>query len=171
MNSSAFNFKAGDVEFPTGSKGETYHAGSLKDSLPRLWIIPGSYERADSIRELWSNVDDRACPLATRPHQYHILTGKYNGAEMGMCSTGIGASAGEISISELIYGGGRIFIRVGTSGCLDQDVLAGDLVVVNESKRNVGTVMEYLGRERMFDYIQSTERVVGALEEACLSLG
>ncbi len=170
MEESAFGFKASDVTFPTGAEGETYHLGALKDSLPKCWIVPGSYERADSVKELWKEVNSNPCPKGTRPHQYHAITGTYKGVKMGICSTGIGASAGEILINELIYGGGRVFVRVGTSGCLDPDIFSGDIVIVNESRGNVGTVMEYLGRKRMFDYIPSSPRVVDSLQRACLNL-
>ncbi len=171
MSDSAFGFKASDVDFPTGARGETYHVGALQDSLPKHWIIPGSWERAESIKELWEDVNDTRCPLGTRPHQYHLITGTYNGVKMGMCSTGIGSSAGEIAINELIYGGGKNFIRVGTSGCLDPEILSGDLVIVAESRGNVGTVMEYLGRARMFDYVPSTLAVIASLDQACITAG
>lgn len=167
----AFGFKAKNVEFPTGAKGETYHLGALDSSLPKYWIIPGSYTRADSIRELWTDVNDNPCPLGTRPYQYHAVTGKYKDVPMGICSTGIGASAGEITMVEAIYGGGRYFVRAGTSGCNDKEIMSGDVVILNESRGNVGTVMEYLGKARMFDFIPSTPEVVEALEKACLDLG
>jgi uridine phosphorylase len=177
----AFGFQASNVIFPTGLKGETYHIGAIKDTLPKIWIVPGSYERADAVHErldtldavgaLWTDVQLKPLPLGTRPHQYHAITGKYNGSDIGICSTGIGAPAAEIDIIELLHGGARLFVRAGTSGCVDPQVMAGDLVVVNESRGNIGTVMEYLGRERMDGYIPSDRRIVTALEDACLSLG
>ena len=181
MDNQAFGFQAENVGFPVGKHGETYHVGALKNTLPQRWLLPGSYDRADSVKviakfmnaakEVWSDVSEELFTLGTRPHQYHALVGMYKGTEMGICATGIGAPAAEIAVVELTYGGARNFIRVGTSGCIDEQIKSGDLVVINESRGNVGTVMEYLGRDRMFDYIPCNAEVVSALEKACLSQG
>lgn len=167
----SFGFKTKNVEFPTSEKGETYHIGTKNDNLPKYWIIPGSYERAECIKELWTDLNTNPCPNITRPHQYHMITGKYKSVPMGICSTGIGSPAAEVSIVEMIFGGGRHFIRAGTCGGNDPEIMSGDVVIVNEARGNVGTVMEYLGKKRMFDYVQLNHQMIKVLEQACVNLG
>lgn len=60
-----------------------------------------------------------------------------------MVSTGIGGPSASIAMEELIHCGSDTFIRVGTSGGMQPEVLGGDLVIATGAIRFEGTTKEY----------------------------
>ena len=52
-----------------------------------------------------------------------------------MCSTGIGGPSAAIAMEELIHCGAECFIRVGTCGGIEENVLGGDLVIATGAIR------------------------------------
>jgi uridine phosphorylase len=59
-------------------------------------------------------------------------------------STGMGGPSTAIGVEELFMTGVRHFIRVGTCGGMDPDVMGGDLVIATGAIRMEGTTREYL---------------------------
>ena len=60
-----------------------------------------------------------------------------------MTSTGIGGPSEAIAIEELSKCGAHTFLRVGTCGGMQEDVLGGDIVVASGAIRMEGTSREY----------------------------
>ena len=60
-----------------------------------------------------------------------------------MTSTGIGGPSAAIAIEELSKCGAHTFLRVGTCGGMQEDVLGGDIVVASGAIRMEGTSREY----------------------------
>ena len=87
---------------------------------------------------------------------------------MTVCSTGIGGPSTAIAVEELIHCGAHTFIRVGTSGGMDPDVLGGDLVIGTGAIRMEGTTREYAPIE--FPAVADF-KVVQALAEAAEESG
>ena len=115
--------------------GVMYHTGLRESDLEgaRYAILPGDPFRvpkiaalADSSRELtWSR-------------EYRSELAVISGEPVLVISHGIGGPSTAIAVEELYQIGIRNFIRVGTSGGMQMDVKAGDIVVINAAIRAEG---------------------------------
>ena len=63
--------------------------------------------------------------------------------QVSVTSTGIGGPSAAIAIEELVRCGADTFIRVGTCGGMQEDVLSGDIVIASGAIRMDGTGREY----------------------------
>jgi uridine phosphorylase len=101
-------------------------------------LIPGDPRRVEIIAsfldESWKRADYRG---------FVTYTGKKNGIEISVCSTGIGCPSTAIAVEELARIGAQVFIRVGTTGALQEDVHMGELVVASAAVRADGTSKIY----------------------------
>ena len=79
--------------------------------------------------------------------EYMIYTGTLEGEKVSVVSTGIGGPSAAIAMEELANLGVHTFIRVGTCGGIDLDVLCGDLVVASGAARMDGTSRQYAPTE------------------------
>ncbi|MDQ7037144.1 MAG: nucleoside phosphorylase [Anaerolineae bacterium] len=82
--------------------------------------------------------------LVSEHREYVIYTGKTNGIDVTVCSTGIGSPSAAIALEELIRVGANTFIRVGSSGGRQPDIPIGTLIVVTAAYRGDGTSQEYM---------------------------
>ena len=73
-----------------------------------------------------------------------IYTGKYNGTEVTVATTGMGAPSAAIVLEELCNLGASAFIRVGSAGGVEPRLNSGDLVVATAAVREDGTSLSYL---------------------------
>jgi uridine phosphorylase len=71
-------------------------------------------------------------------------SGELEGVQVTVTSTGIGCPSAAIAVEELHACGTDTFIRVGTAGGMQQDVLVGDLVVAEAAVRDEGTSPQYV---------------------------
>ena len=126
-------------------------------------ILPGDPDRVPRIAAF---LDD-AVQLAHK-REYNTYMGTLNGKKVLVTSTGIGGPSAAICIEELYKLGVRNFIRVGTSGGMQLDVMPGDVVVVSGAIRQEGTSKEYLPIE--FPAIADVDITV-ALRDAAKKLG
>ena len=72
-----------------------------------------------------------------------MYTGYLLGEKVSVCSTGIGGPSASIAMEELAAIGADTFIRIGTCGGIDLNVLPGDVVVANGAIRFEHTSWEY----------------------------
>jgi uridine phosphorylase len=70
--------------------------------------------------------------------------GELEGAQVTVTSTGIGCPSAAIAVEELHACGTDTFVRVGTAGGMQQNVLVGDLVVAEAAVRDEGTSPQYV---------------------------
>ncbi|MDO5548563.1 MAG: uridine phosphorylase [Eubacteriales bacterium] len=106
--------------------------------------------------------------LVASNREFTIYTGLLDGEPVSVCSTGIGGPSAAIALEELIHCGAHTFIRVGSSGGMDIDVLGGDLVVASGAIRAEGTTREYAPIE--FPAVADVT-VTNALASAARALG
>lgn len=118
-----------------------YHIALSKDDLEgaQYAIIAGDPQRIPKIASYF----DHPKALAFN-REYNSWLGELEGKKVVTMSHGIGGPSTAIMVEELYQLGVRTFIRVGTSGGMNMDVLAGDVVVVNAAIRAEGTSREYL---------------------------
>jgi uridine phosphorylase len=100
--------------------------------------------------------------------EYNIYTGYLLGQKVSVCSTGIGGPSAAIAMEELAAIGADTFIRVGTCGGIDLNVLPGDVVVANGAIRFEHTSWEYAPLE--FPAVPNFE-ITAALKAAGEELG
>ncbi len=148
---------------PKTEDGRSYYLHLKKGDMPGYVIIPGSPERTAKIAANWENVKDVA-------HNRHFISkrGVYRGMEQGTTSTGIGALSAEICINELRKSGVHTVLRVGSTGCIDENYENGDLLIPVSCIARDGSSECYVDPE----YPSFADPVmVMALCEACERLG
>ncbi len=117
-----------------------YHICLASGDLPQLVLLPGDPARAEIIAENYLTESQEVA----KNREFWTFRGKYQGVEVGVCSTGIGCPAASIALEELIRVGCRVFIRVGTAGAIDPTIKAGDLVIFTGAVRDDGTSRQYV---------------------------
>ena len=140
-----------------------YHIHCKQGDVGRYVFLPGDPGRCESIARLFDN------PVHVGMNrEYNIWNGELLGQKVTVCSTGIGGPSASIAMEELTAIGADTFIRVGTCGGIDMDVLPGDVVVATGSIRFEHTSLEYAPIE--FPAVPDFD-VTAALKSAAEDLG
>ena len=134
-----------------------------KGDVGRYVLLPGDPGRCEKIA---AHFDDPQLMAFNR--EFKTITGSLMGERVSVVSTGIGNPSAAIAIEELKNIGSDTFIRVGTSGGMQPELVPGDLAIMKASIRDEGTTKHYLPVE--FPAIADIE-VVLALKKAADTLG
>ena len=142
-----------------------YHINLSRSDIQgaRYAILPGDPDRVPKIAEFFDNPQKIG-----QKREYVSYLGQLCGENVLCVSTGIGGPSAAICIEELRQLGVETFIRVGTSGGMQLDVEAGDIVVVTGAIRMEGTSKEYLPVE--FPAVADLDVTV-ALRDSARKLG
>lgn len=143
--------------------GKQMHIQITKGQIGRYVILPGDPARCEKIARYFDNPQK----LASN-REYTLYTGTLDGVQVGVCSTGIGGPSAAIALEELVECGADTFIRVGTSGGMQDEVKAGDICIATAAIRQEGTSREYLPIE--FPAVANFD-IVLALRDAAEQLG
>ena len=140
-----------------------FHIQCKEGDVGRYVLLPGDPGRCEAIAKHFDN------PVHVGMNrEYNVWTGTLLGEKVSVCSTGIGGPSASIAMEELVNIGADTFIRVGTCGGIDLDVLPGDVVVATGAIRYEHTSMEYAPIE--FPAVSDFD-VALALREAGRELG
>ncbi len=140
-----------------------FHIRCTQGDVGRYVILPGDPGRCEAIAKHFDN------PVHIGMNrEYNIYTGTLLGEKVSVCSTGIGGPSAAIAMEELVKCGADTFIRVGTCGGIDLDVLPGDVVVATGAIRFEHTSLEYAPIE--FPSVADFD-VTSALKQAGESMG
>lgn len=117
-----------------------YHIGLSKEMIKhaKYAILPGDPGRVPKIAACLDN----PIKLCTN-REYTSYLGDLEGEPILVMSTGMGGPSTAIAVEELAAIGVENLIRVGTSGGMQLDVNAGDLVIAQAAIRQEGTSKEY----------------------------
>ncbi len=139
------------------------HLRCRPGDVARCVLVPGDQARARKIAE---KLEGARQVSANRG--YLLFRGGCRGADLSVCSTGIGCPSAAIALEELSRCGADTFIRVGSAGSLRRDLDAGDVVVACGALRRDGTSARYapLGFPAM-----AHPRVAQSLLDAARTLG
>lgn len=142
-----------------------YHIGLSKEDLQGATyaILPGDPGRVPKIAAHLEN----AVKLKVK-REYISYLGEIDGNKVLVISTGMGGPSTAICVEELAQIGITHLIRVGTSGGMQLDVSAGDLVIAQAAIRQEGTSKEYVPIE--YPAVADFE-LVSALVASARSLG
>lgn len=125
------------VDYTEGS-GKQYHTGVGKGDVGKYVILPGDPKRCVKIAAHFDNP-----VLVADNREYVTYTGTLDGINVSVTSTGIGGPSAAIAIDELSKCGADTFIRVGTCGGMQDEVMGGDIVIASGAIRMEGTSREF----------------------------
>jgi uridine phosphorylase len=148
-----------EAERPVTSSGKQYHLHVAAGDLASIVLLPGDPGRVPVLASAWDTSEDVA-----HHREYRSMRGSYRGVPISACSTGIGGPSTEIALNELAAVGCDTFLRLGTTGGLQEDLRVGDVVISTASVRWDGSSDSYA--PPAFPAVASYE-VVLALVEAC----
>ena len=115
-----------------------YHLQVGKGDVGRYVLLPGDPKRCAKIAQYF---DDAR--LVADSREFMTYTGHLDGEKVSVTSTGIGGPSAAIAMEELVMAGADTFVRVGTCGGMQLDVMSGDIVVASGAIRMEGTSREY----------------------------
>ena len=136
-----------------------HHLKLKKGDVGRYVIMPGDPKRCSKIAKRFDNAE-----LIADYREYVTYTGYINGVKVSATSHGIGGPSTAIALEELIKVGADTFLRVGTCGGMNMEVLPGDVVIVNGAIKGGGTMDNYIPKE--FPCVPSIDVLEAMIEGA-----
>ncbi len=116
-----------------------YHIGFDDTHGAKYAILPGDPGRVEKIAAFLDNPR-----FYHQNREYTTWLGEIEGQPVLVMSTGMGGPSTAIAVEELYMTGVRTFIRVGTCGGMQTEVMGGDVVIANAAIRMEGTTREYV---------------------------
>lgn len=150
--------RIGDSELILNPSGSIYHLNLLPENISDTIILVGDQGRVSMISEYFDNIE-----FKTQNREFVTHTGTYKGKRLSVVSTGIGTDNIDIVVNELdalvnIDLKERVakkehktlnFIRIGTSGALQEDIPVDTPVASKMSIGFDGLINFYAGREKI----------------------
>ena len=124
------------------SENLVHHLKLKKGDVGKYVIMPGDPKRCKKIAQRFDNPK-----LIADFREYATYTGYIDGVKVSTTSHGIGGPSTAIALEELIKVGADTFLRVGTCGGMNINVLPGDIVIVNGAIKLGGTMDNYIPKE------------------------
>lgn len=149
----------GRADRPVVEGGKQYHLRVGAGDMAPAVLLPGDPGRVPVLASAW----DEAQPVADH-REYRSMRGRFRGVPISACSTGIGGPSTEIALNELAAVGCDTFLRLGTTGGLQESIRCGDVIISTGAIRWEGASGAYAPPE--FPACASYELVL-ALIEAC----
>ncbi|MEE1115193.1 MAG: uridine phosphorylase [Eubacterium sp.] len=125
------------VDYTEGG-GYEYHIHTRPGDVGRYVILPGDPKRCAKIAAYLDGAE-----LVADNREFTTYTGTLDGVKVSVTSTGIGGPSAAIAMEELVHCGADTFIRVGTCGGMQTEVIGGDLIIATGAVRMEGTSREY----------------------------
>ncbi len=140
---------------------ESYHIKLKSGHGARYAILPGDPGRVEPIAR---HLD--APRFLCQNREYTIWMGELDGEKVLVMSTGMGGPSTAIGVEELYRTGVDTFLRLGTCGGMQTEVIGGDLIIATGAIRMEGTTKEYVPIEfpAVAD-LSVTNALVSAAEE------
>lgn len=147
------------------NKERMFHIGLTKSDIEnaKYAILPGDPGRVSKIARMLNNYK----PLAVN-REFTSYLGEINNEKILVISTGIGGPSTAICVEELSLLGIKNIIRIGTTGGMQKNIKAGDLIIATSAIRAEGTTKEYVPIE--FPAVGDID-IINALRESAEKLG
>ena len=113
------------------------------ERAPGYVLLPGDPNRVEKMAAQW----DEGAKLYTLSRRSAAAVGTYKGVELGAWSTGIGGPSAECTLTDLAARGTHTFIRVGTTGAIQEGIRIGDIIINDSNVRLDGTSHLYVRDE------------------------
>ncbi|MBS9422931.1 uridine phosphorylase [Photorhabdus caribbeanensis] len=123
---------------------DVFHLGLTKSDLQgaTLAIVPGDPKRVEKIARLMDN----PIHLASL-REFTSWRAEIEGKAVIVCSTGIGGPSTSIAVEELAQLGVRTFLRIGTTGAIQENINVGDVLVTTAAVRLDGASLHFAPME------------------------
>lgn len=117
-----------------------YHIGLSRTDIQdaKYALLPGDPARVNKIAQAFGEYTELRFN-----REYKSSLVKVQGEPVLICSTGMGGPSVAICLEELAMLGVQKFIRIGTTGTIQEHVNIGDLIINNASVRLEGTATHY----------------------------
>ena len=132
---------------------------NIEEIEAEIAFLPGAPERALEIAKKFSS-----CEKVAEQREFVTYKGEIEGKNVCVTSTGIGCPSAAIVVEELANCGVHTFIRVGTTGAIQEDIELGDVIIAEATVRDDGTTKEYTGEE--YPAIANSDVVKALLKSA-----
>jgi len=136
-----------------------YHIQLKKGDISDFVILPGDPGRVEFIAEHFDKAE-----LVADNREYKTMTGEYKGRPVTVTSTGIGCPSTAIAVEELANVGVTTFVRLGTSGAMQEYTKVGEKVIATGAVRYEGTSVQYMPIE--FPAVASHDMVLALKDSA-----
>lgn len=101
-------------------------------------LVPGDPDRVALLAGMLDSVVDFG-----RRREFAVVSGRYNGHPLTICSSGIGGPSTEIALVELAMLGARRVVRIGGMSALIDDIPTGSFVVADKAIGMSGVALLY----------------------------
>lgn len=118
---------------------QSYHIGFNGGHGAKYALLAGDPARVEKIAALLKNPQ-----FLCQSREYTTYIGELCGQKVLVMSTGMGGASTAIAVEELYRTGVNTFIRVGTCGAMQKNIVGGDVVVATGAVRMDGTTKEYV---------------------------
>ena len=136
-----------------------YHIQMKEGDVADFVILPGDPGRVETIANHFDTAE-----VVAHNREYKTMTGKYKGRSVSVVSTGIGCPSTAIAVEELANIGAKTFVRMGTSGAMQEFTRVGDKVIATGAVRYEGTSVQYMPIE--FPAVASHDMVTALVNSA-----
>jgi uridine phosphorylase len=121
-----------------GEDGRTPHIHLREDEIARYVLLPGSPERARLAASMFDEEEER-----TFHREYLSFTGKFQGVDVTVMSTGMGVFSAVTAVEELADIGADTFIRIGSCATYQRNIALGDNIIPTGCIRDEGCTLEF----------------------------
>lgn len=125
---------------------DVFHLGLSRAQLSgaTVAIIPGDPERVGRIAAAMSSTDQGgAVTELASTREFTSALVPMDGTPIVVCSTGIGGPSTSIAVEELAQLGVDTFIRLGTTGSIQPEVVVGDVIITQAAVRLDGASQHF----------------------------
>lgn len=116
-----------------------FHIQCTAEDIGHYVFLPGDPDRVPWIASYLENAQKVA-----QSREFTTYTGTLDGTRVSVTSTGIGGPSAAIAMEELAALGAHTFLRIGTCGGMQPELLPGALIIPTGAIRMEGTSQEYM---------------------------
>ncbi|WP_370769648.1 uridine phosphorylase [Ruminococcus callidus] len=116
-----------------------FHIQCTAEDIGHYVFLPGDPDRVPWIASYLENAQKVA-----QSREFTTYTGTLDGTRVSVTSTGIGGPSAAIAMEELVALGAHTFLRIGTCGGMQPELVPGALIVPIGAIRMEGTSQEYM---------------------------
>lgn len=125
--------------------GKMYHIDLDEEAIhgAKVVLMPGDPFRVESIAMEIAAMYGTECRKLTWHREYCTWIAEIKGSKVLVTSTGIGGPSTAIAVEELARLGVKTFVRVGTTGAIQDHLKIGDLIITTGAVRLDGASKDY----------------------------
>ena len=116
-----------------------FHIQCTAEDIGHYVFLPGDPDRVPWIASYLENAQKVA-----QSREFTTYTGTLDGTRVSITSTGIGGPSAAIAMEELVALGAHTFLRIGTCGGMQPELVPGALIIPTGAIRMEGTSQEYM---------------------------